>query len=121
MSVQIDTIKSIGKCENVSISPDDRQEIVQLVDGAIAIDGWNITGNDSRPIDGDVVGFSATFTKDDADNIIRYWNKRQKKRVVLEDGTEIASARIIVRKISFTDALAFRNKYTVLDLEIWRV
>ena len=117
MSVQINNYKSVGKTENYTVSPDDRQELVQLVDGAVAIDGWDGT----RQNDGDVVGFTATFTHADAQAVIGLWNNRTLTTVQLEDGSAISNARIIIKRISYPDPLPFRAKYTVLDIEVWRV
>lgn len=117
MSIQIGNIKSIGKSESFAKNPDDRQELVKLVDGALAVDGWGGIRRDS----GDTVSLTATFNKTDADQVITWWHSRTKQNVVLEDGTPIENARIIVRRISFSDALKFRPKFTILDLEFWRV
>ena len=116
MSIQIDTVKSIGKSEGFSITPDDRQELVQLVDGVVAVDGWGGTRNTA----GDVTGLSATFTAADASTVIGWWNSRTLKTVTLEDGTSF-TARIVVRKITYPDAIPFRSKFAILDLEFWTV
>lgn len=117
MSIQIGNVKSIGKSENFSVTPDDRQELVQLVDGAVAVDGWEGT----RKTDGDVVGLTATFTRADGDTVIGWWNTRTLKQVVLETGETITNARIVIRRISYPDALPFRPLFTVLDMEFWKV
>ena len=117
MSIQIGSIKSIGKSENFTISPDDRQELVQLVDGAVAVDGWE----GIRKNDGDVVGLTATFTKADGNVVMGWWNNRTLKQVILENGDTIANARIIIKRISYPEALSFRSGFVILDLEFWRV
>lgn len=117
MSVSIGGYKSIGKTENLTITPDDRQELVQLVGGAVAIDGWE----GARLTDGDVTGCTAMFTAADGAQVISLWNSRTLSTVVLENGETISSARVVVRRISYPDALAFRSKYVILDLEFWRV
>lgn len=121
MSVQIGNIKSIGKAENFSINPDERLELVQLVDGAVAVDGWNVQPNSSRSTEGDTVSFSATFTGTDAAQIVDWSNARTKQTIVLENGTTISNGRIIIRRMSYHDVLLWRSKYCVLDIEIWKV
>ena len=117
MSVQIGSVKSIGKTQNYSYNPDDRQELVPVIGGAVAVDGWGGTRSNT----GDTVQFTATFSAADATTLVGYWNSRTLQNVTLEDGTTISSARVIVRRISYPDALAHRSKYAILDLEIWRV
>ena len=117
MSIRIGSVYSIGKTENFSVNPDDRQELVQLVDGAVCIDGWGGTRNS----DGDIVSLTATFTKSDAEIVIALWSGRVLTSVALENGETIANARVIVRRINYTENVDWRNKYTILDLEIWRV
>ena len=117
MSIQIGNVRSIGKSENFAVTPDDRQELVQLVNGSVAVDGWAGT----RQSGGDVVGLTAMFTAADANTVIGLWNNRTKTSVTLENGDTIAQARVVVKRISYPDALNFRRKYTILDLEFWKV
>ena len=114
MSIQIGTVKSVGKCENFSVAPDNREELVQLVGGVVVTDGGRIT-------DGDVTSLQATFSAADGATIMGWANTRTKQNVTLEDGSTINNARIIIRRISYPDYIGFRSKYTVLDMEFWRV
>lgn len=116
MSIQIGTVRSLSKVENFSINPDDRQELVQLVGGVVVIDGWN----GSRNTNGDTYSMTATFDKHSGNTVLGYWNNRTIVSIVLEDGTTM-NGRIVVRRITYPDALAYRRGFMVLDFEIWKV
>ena len=108
-------IKSIGHATDYSYTLDDRQELVQTVNGAVAIDGWN----GARVADGDVVSCKCTFTKTDAETVRGYWANRTKKNVTLDNGDTISNARIIVRQIGILEG--FWANYQTLTLEFWKV
>lgn len=117
MSVIIGGYKSLGKVDNYSLTPDDRQELVQLNDGVVAIDGWQGVRN----TDGDVVSFTALFERGAGEEVIGLWNNRTLTTVTLEDGTTLSNARVIVRRITYPEALVYRSTYMYLELEIWKV
>jgi len=112
--ITINGYKSLGKAENYATQPDDRQELVKLVSGAVVVDGWN----GARQAVGDAVSLTATFARADANSIIAIWNARTLVAVTLDDGTTINQARIIIRRISYPKL--FESTHTILDLEIWR-
>lgn len=113
MATIVNGIKAI-KTENLSISPDDRQELVQLVNGATVIDGWGGT----RQAVGDVTALTLTFDTVNANKIIGYWNNRTLVPVTLEDGSTIARARIVIRRLSYPKMM--QSKYVIVDIEFWR-
>ena len=113
--IQVGSIKSIGRATDYSYTLDDRQELIQTVYGAVAVDGWE----GSRFADGDVVSCKATFTKADAETIRSWWAGRTKQNIVLDNGDTINNARIIVRQIGMVEG--FYSSYQSLSLEFWRV
>lgn len=113
--IQVGSIKSIGRATDYSYTLDDRQELIQTVNGAVAVDGWD----GQRVSAGDVVSCKATFTKADAETIRNWWSGRTKQDVVLDNGDTINEARIIVRQINMVDG--FYSSYQSLSLEFWKV
>lgn len=108
-------VKSIGRGTDYSYTLDDRQELVQTVNGAVAVDGWN----GARFADGDVVACKCTFTKTDAETVRSWWARRVKKKVTLDNGEVIDEARILVRQIGILEG--FWTGYQSLSLEFWKV
>ena len=115
MSIQIGTVKSIGKATNYSFDYDDRQNLVKTVQGAVAIDAWD----GSRVSAGVVVSCSANFTKADANTIKGWWASRTKKNITLDNGDTISNARILVRGQEMIEG--FESSYIKLKLEFWKV
>lgn len=113
--VQIGNIKSIGHATDYSYEPDDRQELVKTVGGAVAVDPWGGT----RVSDGDVLTLTAIFANADATTVQGYWATRTRQNVTLDDGSTINNARIIVRQI--TPLEGFWTGYRKLGLEFWKV
>ena len=109
------TAQSIGRGDNYSWELDDRQELVKTISGAVAVDPWN----DVRRDTGDTVQFTATFDNTNADVVIGYWARRQRVTVTLDDGTQIANARIICRQIATVEG--FYRTHKKLTIEVWRV
>ena len=118
MSILINnSIRSIGKTSNYNVVPDDRQQIIKLVNGNTVLDGWN----GARQTTGDIVSLTATFSKADGDSVISLWNNRTHVPVQLENGEIIYEARIVIKRISYHDFLPFRRKFVDLDIEIWKI
>ena len=115
MSIQIGTVKSIGKAENYNWTYDDRQTLVKTVNGAVAVDAWS----GSRGADGDIVSCSANFSTADATSVLSWWTSRTKKNITLDDGSTISNARILVRGKQMIEG--FESKYIKLNLEFWKV
>ena len=69
--------------------------------------------------DGQVISLSAVFSDADFNTLSGYWTNRTKVNVVLDDGTTINSARIVVKGYQYYDKLI--NTYKLVNLEIWKV
>ena len=115
--MQIGTIQSIGRADDYEATPDDRQQLVQT---------FNSNGQSSVTVedygyvaDGEVISVSAVFSDTDYATLVSYWSARTSVTVVLDDGTTINNARVVVRRTQYYDKLI--NKYKKVQLEVWKV
>ena len=112
MAIKIGTVSSIGRAENWSITPDDRQEKVETVGGVFVEDYGHVAA-------GDVISCSATFDNTAYNTVLGYWNNRTLVKVIAQDGTQYNNRRVVVKGISYyADRL---EKYKKLELEFWGV
>mgnify|MGYP000502956627 CR=1 FL=1 len=115
--VQIGTIKSIGHTDGLSIIPDDRQTLVKTVNqngaGSVTVEDYGVVD------DGEVVSFSAVFSSSDYNALVTLWKNRTAVTVTLEDGTVIASARVVLKSAAYFDVLL--PGYKKVSMEVWRV
>lgn len=108
-----ETISSLSSVSNISIAPDDRLELIKLIDGATLQDGWNGLKKD----DGDVLSCSATFSAEDFAKLKTIWNSRKKVDVKLGEET-IEKCHIVIKNYTYVDKF---ESYKNVSLEIWRV
>lgn len=117
MAINIGTVKSIGKTEGLQIIPDDRQELVKTVTStgasSVAVDDAGYVS------DGNVISLNAVFSDTDFTVLSGYWTARTKVTVVLDDGTTIYNARIVIKGYQYYNDLI--NNYKLVNLEIWKV
>lgn len=117
MAISIGTIRSIGRCNDLEFVPDDRQTLVKT---------FGSTGTPSVTVEdqgycanGEVISFSAVFSATDYATLKSYWSARTLVTVVLEDGTTISNARIVIRRVQYYDKLM--PQYKLVNIEVWRV
>lgn len=117
MAINIGTITSIGRTKDLDITPDDRQELVKVVDSTgnqgVVVEDYGVVA------DGAVISLSATFSAADYNVLSGYWSNRTRVQVTLDDGTVINNARIVLRRTRYADNVL--NSYKTVDLEVWRV
>ena len=108
-----DSISSLSSIENVSSQPDDRLELVKLINGVTIQDGWN----GIRKNVGDILSLSATFTPADFETLKAFWANRTK--VTVQIGEEvIENATIVIKSYNY---ISHFESYKNVSLEIWRV
>lgn len=107
------TITSLSSVDSITVTPDDRLELVKLIDGATVQDGWQ----GQRKEDGDTIACSATFSPTNFNLLKSVWNNRRKVNVVLGEET-INDCHIVIKSYTYVDK--FEN-YKNVSLEIWRV
>ena len=115
--ITIGSIHSIGKANDLEHTPDDRQTLVKT---------FTTTGTPSVTVEdqgycanGEVISFSAVFSATDYATLVSYWSARSLVTVVLEDGTTISNARIVIRRTQYYDKLM--PQYKLVNIEVWRV
>lgn len=108
----VGTVRSLGKTKDYELIPDDRQELVQTIGGAVVEDYGVVEA-------GDVVRFSATFSAADYVTLRNFWRNRTKVLATLDDGTEINDARVVIKRVQYADDMF--NSYKTVELELWRI
>lgn len=107
------SISSLSGVENVSLQPDDRLELVKLINGVAIQDGWNGTKKNI----GDILSLSATFAPADFKVLKVFWINREKVTVQIGKET-IENATIVIKSYNYTPHF---EEYKNVSLEIWRV
>ena len=111
------TISSIGKTEDLEFTPDDRQEIIKTVTSSgtasVTVEDYGVVAN------GEVISLSAVFSSADYNTLKTYWSARNRVNVVLDDGTTINNARLVIRGTKYYDNLM--PQYKTVNLEVWKV
>jgi len=97
--------------ENWQIVPDDRQQLLEIVGGAVVQDFGSIT-------EGDRISCSVVVTARDWEKIKGYWDSRAMVSVTDEGGNTLPSMRVVVKSYSY---VAHFPKAYSLSLEFWRV
>lgn len=107
------TIQSIGKTKDLEIMPDDRQTLVKTIGGGVTVEDYGVCAN------GEVISLNAVFDATAYNTLTNYWSNRTLVNVVLDDGTIINNARIVIKSVKYYDELL--NRYKTVSLEVWRV
>lgn len=117
MAISIGSVRSLGHAQNLEIIPDDRQQLVKTVTNngvpSVTVEDYGVVSN------GEVISLSATFSASDYTTLLGYWSARTLVTVVMDDGTTISNARIVVRRSSYYDSML--SPFKTVQLEIWRV
>lgn len=114
MAISIGTVTSIGKAKSWSVTPDDRQTMVPVIDSP-----YNIVVDNGYHESGDVYTCSATFAVSDFVVLKGYWTGRTIVNVTTDSGETLASRRIVVRGWSYPNL--FEKTYMDVSLELWAV
>ena len=97
--------------ENWQTVPDDRQQIIEIVGGAVVQDFGHIT-------EGDRISCAVVVTARDWEKIKGYWDSRTMVSVTDESGNILPSMRVVVKSYEY---MAHFPKVYKLSLEFWRV
>ena len=97
--------------ENWQTVPDDRQQLLEIVGGAVVQDFGHIP-------EGDRISCSVGVTSADWEKIKGYWDGRARVSVTDESGSVLPSMRVVVK--SYAYVAHFPKAYN-LSLEFWRV
>lgn len=97
--------------ENWEVIPDDRQQILEIVGGALVQDFGHIEA-------GDRISCTVTVRAADWEKIKGYWDSRSMVRVMDEGGNILPSMRVVVKSYAY---MAHFSKAYRVTLEFWRV
>ena len=97
--------------ENWQIVPDDRQQLLEIVGGAVVQDFSHIA-------EGDRISCAVVVTAGDWEKIKGYWDSRSRVSVRDEGGNILPSMRVVVKSYEY---VAHFPKVYKLSLEFWRV
>lgn len=110
MSVKIGDAVSMNEPQNETITPDDRQTLVQVVGGVVVQDMGYVA-------DGEKISWELQFDSANWAKIKEYWATRE--MVTVDDNAgHTFTARVIVQSYSYT---SYFRDYVNAKLEFWRV
>lgn len=108
--IKIGDAVSMSDPTKETIIPDDRQTLVQTLNGVVVQDfGYIPQGN--------VISWELQFDTENFKKICGYW--QQRKIVRVDDNGEIFNARIVLKEYSHVDK--FRHKAVLTTIELWMV
>ena len=110
MSVKIGEAQSMGAPESERITPDDRQQTLEVIGGVVVQDHGRVEI-------GDKTTWTLSFSSTDWAKIKSYWTSRTIVNVQ-DEGGEIFAARVIVK--SWQRMSRFPD-HIKADLELWRL
>ena len=108
--IRIGDAKTLN-CEGWQLTPDDRQERIEIVGGIVVQDHGLID-------EGEIISCSCNLSAAEADKVFTYWKNRQKVDIVDESGNIHQNRRVIVKRYKYVDM--FPNFYNI-DFEFWRL
>ena len=97
--------------ENWQIGPEDRQQLLEIVGGAVVQDFGHIQ-------EGDRISCLVTVIAADWEKIKSYWDSRSRVFVTDESGSILPSMRVVVKSYEY---VAHFPKVYKISLEFWRV
>ena len=105
------TTKSLSNPENETITPDDRQQLIEVIGGVVVQDFGYIA-------DGEKVAWTLQFDASAWATIKTYWTSRTLVTVVDAAGNSF-TARVVVKSYSYVPM--FETKAVQAVIELWRV
>ena len=110
MAIKIGTVYSLSNPENETITPDDRQQTIEIMDGVSVQDYGHIAA-------GDKITWTLTFSPAAWMVVKDYWNTRQLVSIT-DAGGETFTGRVVIK--SYSRKARFES-HVVANIEIWRV
>ncbi len=111
MAIKIGEAVSLGNPTNETITPDDRQQTMEVIGGVVVQDYGHVEA-------GDRISWTLAFRTPEWEKVKRYWNGRE--MVLVEDAAgEAFYARVVVK--SYMRLARFEGKAIEANIELWRV
>lgn len=109
-NVVSEVLESIGSGDDFNVTPDDRIELVQTINGVTAVDGGRF------PV-GDKYGMSAVFDSTTLTKLKTVWSTRERVSVTLDDNSTITNALVIIKNLTYYDK--YLPMYVKVTFEVW--
>lgn len=110
MHIEIGDVRSLS-VENWRVTPDDRQTVIQMMDGSVVQDF-------GHQVSGDKIGCTAVFSASGWEKVRDYWENRTPVAIQDEAGVVWPSMRIVVKDYSYVKHFP---RYYRVTLEFWRI
>lgn len=111
IAIKIGDVYSLANPQDEIITPDDRQETLEII-GSVVVQDFG------RVELGDKISWTLQFWKNDWNKIIGYWSNRELVEITDAAG-ETFYARVVVR--SYSRIYKFENLAVEAKIELWRV
>lgn len=105
------TVSSLSDPENEQITPDDRQQTIEVVGGVVVQDYGHIAA-------GDKTAWTIVFPSAAWAQIVAWWDARTRVSIVDAAG-DVFQARIVVK--SYSRVPRFAEKAVAAQIELWAV
>lgn len=112
MAIKIGDACSMSDPEDETITLDDRQTLISVMDGAVVQDFGHFTANDK-------IEWTLQFRVKEWEKVLGYWANRELVEVVDLHGNETITARIVIKSYRKLDW--FRDKAIKAKIELWRI
>ncbi len=110
MAIRIGDAVSLSNPASETITPDDRQETVEVIGGVVVQDYGHVEA-------GDRIAWTLTFRTADWAKVKAYWNNRE--LVEIQDAAgDVFLARVVVKSCS--RLARFEGKAVSAEIELWR-
>ena len=111
MAIKIGEAVSLNNPENETITPDDRQQTMEIIGGVVVQDYGHVEA-------GDKISWTLQFRKAEWEKVKSYWNNRE--MILLEDAAgEAFYARVVVK--SYARLARFERQAVEANIELWRI
>lgn len=108
--VKIGDAVSMNDPQNETITPDDRQKLVQVVGGVVVQDFGYVQ-------DGEKISWELQFDEKNWAKVKSYWSSREKVQISDNSGHSF-TARVVVSSYSY---VSYFRDHISAKLEFWRV
>ena len=109
LKLRIGDAAAFRRPEDWSITPDDRQEKHQTIDGVVVEDYGHVDA-------GDVISCTVILAYSDYEKVYNYWVQRKKVTIVDHAGNTWEDMRVVIKKDSYVEC---HESYHRLELEFW--
>lgn len=111
MLLKIGDAIAFRRPEDWTVTPDDRQQVHQTINGAVVEDYGHVDT-------GDVITCTVILSRANFNMVYNYWQSRTHVKVVDVTGQEWDNARVVLKEYSYINR---HESFYKVKLEFWRV